>query len=138
MSGFLQFSIWMYRKLLFLYPEDLRREFGGEIVLAFAADLEETGLIRVWRCALREVLTVALPSQTSNPYFLSPALAFTLSAFTESVIAWIGSHQVSHFGGADIVSMSLAVLSVSSMNALVAFFVTCFYARCSINVLLLD
>lgn len=138
MKGFLRFSTWMYRKLLFLYPEDLRREFGGEIVLAFAADLEESGSIRVWRCAVRELLTVALPGQTSNPYFLSPALAFLLTACTESVIAWIGSHQVSHFGGADSVSMWLAVLGVSSMNAFVAFFVTCFYARSSINVLLLD
>jgi hypothetical protein len=138
MRGLLQFSTWMYRKLLFLYPEDLRREFGGEIVLAFAADLEETGLIRVWRCALRELLTVALPGQTSNPYFLSPALAFLLTAVAESVMVWIGSHQIPHLGGAEIVSLWIAALFASSVDAFVAFVVTCFYARCSINVLLLD
>jgi hypothetical protein len=138
MKGLLQFSTWMYRKLLFLYPQDLRREFGGEIVLAFAADLEESGLLRVWRCALRELITVALPGQASNPVFLSPALAFLGTAITESAFVLVGIHQLPHLGGAEIVSMWLAALSASSVDAFVAFVVTCFYSRCSINVLRLD
>ena len=138
MKGLLRFSTWMYRKLLFVYPEDLRREFASEIVLAFAADLEESGLLRVWRCALLELVTVALPGQASNPFFLSPALAFLATALTESAFVLVGIHQLPHLSAAEIVSMWLAALSASSLDACVALVVTCFYSRCSINVLRLD
>ena len=75
-DGFLQFSIWIYQKLLFLYPEDLRRDFGGEIVLAFADDLEETGVIRVWWCALARVADWwRCPANDRIHIFLSPALS---------------------------------------------------------------
>ena len=73
-----------------------------------------------------------------STHFLSPALAFLLTAFTETIAVCIGSHQASHFGPPDVVAMFFVVLWVSSMNAFVSFFVTCFYARCSVNVLRLD
>jgi hypothetical protein len=145
MNRLLEFSIRAYRALLFLYPEELRREFSGEMVLAFTDDLEEAwgdariaGLAHVWWLALRELVTVAIPSQRSNPYFLSPALSFLTTAVTQSAILWFGSH-VSHIGAVpEVTVMGLAVLMASSVNAVVAFVVTCFYSRCSINVLLLD
>jgi hypothetical protein len=40
MSRLLRLSSRMYERLVFLYPEDLRREFGDEMALAFADDIE--------------------------------------------------------------------------------------------------
>jgi hypothetical protein len=137
MTGVLQFSTWIYERLLFLYPAELRRDFGSEMALAFAADLEDCGPIRVWRCALRELLTVALPSQRSSPYFLSPVLAFLTTAFAEGALVWIAIHQP-HVDVNATQAMWLAVPYISSMNAVVAFVVTCFYSRCSFNLLRLD
>jgi hypothetical protein len=148
MNELLARSIWIYQKLLFLYPAELRREFGDEMTLAFADDLESAwgdarvaGVIQIWRYALGELLTVALPGQTANPYVLSPFFAFLATSFTQSMAVWIGAHQVQipHIYHAQIVeAMWLPVLVVSFVNALVAFFVTCYCARFSMNVLRLD
>jgi hypothetical protein len=85
MSQLLGLSSRMYERLLFLYPEELRREFGAEMALAFSDDLESAwsdarlaGVAQIWCYALRELLTVALPGQTSNPSVLVPALSFAL------------------------------------------------------------
>ena len=66
---------------MFLYPEELRREFGNEIVLAFTEDLEAAwrdggipGVIRVWWWALCELLSVALPGQRWNPLLFAVAV----------------------------------------------------------------
>jgi hypothetical protein len=138
MSAALQFSAWMYERMLLLYPEELRRDFGSDMAMAFAADLEQSGMLRVWWCALCELVTVALPEQRSNPFFLSPVLAFITTAMAESVFVGIGIHQLPSTAGSDVAAMWLAVLWVSAMNAFVAFVVTWFYSRCAVNVLRLD
>jgi hypothetical protein len=130
-------NAWLYEKLLLLYPEDLRREFGAEMALAFADDVEIMGAPRVWWCALRELLTVALPGQRSHPSVVVPALSFALAAFTQSTELWIGMHQAHpvEYSLADSIAL---ILLPSFLNASVAFVVTRVYANLSITVLRLN
>ena len=146
MNDLLLRSVWIYQKLLLVYPEDLRRDFGEEMVLAFAEDLEQAwgdarlaGVLQIWWYAIRELVTIGLPGQASNPYVLSPALAFLLAVFTESAFVCAGIHQVRHIDSAVLAdAFWLVVLFPSLINAFVAFVVTCFCARCSMNVLRLN
>ncbi len=69
----LPLSARIYGRLLALYPEKLRRDFGSDMALVFADDLDAarreeglSGVIRVWRCALGEVFRYALPEQASS------------------------------------------------------------------------
>src|SRR5205807_1636717 len=59
MTDALVLSSRLYRRMLILYPEDLRRDYGAEMALVFADDLAAArrergmrGVVRVWRCAL--------------------------------------------------------------------------------------
>jgi hypothetical protein len=131
-------NAWLYEKLLLLYPEDLRRDFGAEMTLAFADDIEIMGVPRVWWCALGELLTVALPGQRSNPSVVVPALSFAVSAVTESAELWIGMHLAHGVEHLPLTDSIFVVVLPSLLNAFVAFIVTRFYARCSITVLQLD
>jgi hypothetical protein len=130
-------NAWLYEKLLLLYPEDLRREFGAEMALAFADDVEIMGAPRMWWCALGELLTVALPGQKSHPSVVVPALSFALAAFTQSAELWIGTHQA-HPVEYPLAYSILIVLLPSLLNAFVAFVVTRVYANLSITVLRLN
>jgi hypothetical protein len=130
-------NAWLYEKLLLLYPEDLRREFGAEMALAFAVDIEIMGAPLVWWCALRELLTVALPGQMSNRSVVVPALSFALAAFTQSVELWIGMHQA-HPVEYSLADSIVIVVWPSLLNAFVAFVVTRVYANLSITVLRLN
>jgi hypothetical protein len=74
MTNALPLSSRIYNRLLVLYPEDLRREFGADMALVFADDLDSArreaglrGVIRVWRCALGEFFRFALPGFASSP-----------------------------------------------------------------------
>lgn len=141
MNDLLLRSVRVYQKLLLLYPEDLRRDFGNEMVLAFAEDLQQAwgdarwaGAIQIWWYATRELLTIALPGQRSNPYVLSPAVAFAVAAIAESTLLWLTTHPSSHFAARPVTGSDLlAVFSVSFLNAITAFVVTCFYARHSMD-----
>ena len=82
----------LYGRLLLLYPDDLRRDYGAEMVLAFHDDMESArrdagvrGVLRVWGCALSEVLRLALPAHLASPAVLVPALVF---AFTLATISF--------------------------------------------------
>jgi hypothetical protein len=132
-------NAWLFQKMLLLYPQDLRREFGAEMTLAFAEDIQNMGYLRVWWCAMRELLTVALPGQISNRSVLVPALSFVTSALTESAELCIGIHQAPRTDVAMLPEqILLVVLLPSLLNAFVAFVVTRFYARCSFIMLRLD
>jgi len=81
MTDALPLSSRIYSRLLVLYPEDLRREFGAEMALVFAEDLDAArqeagilGVIRVWRCALGEFFRFALPGYVSSPAVRVPAI----------------------------------------------------------------
>jgi hypothetical protein len=59
----------IYSILLSLYPAELRKDFGAEMVQVFLEDLEDSartrgffGAARVWRRSLKELLAIALPA----------------------------------------------------------------------------
>ncbi len=131
-------NAWLYQKLLLLYPQDLRRDFGAEMTLAFAEDIKHMGRLPVWWCAMRELVTVALPGQRSNRSVVVPALSFCLCALTQSAVLWIGSHQAARVAYPPLPEAISLVIFTGLLNAFVAFVVTRFYAHCSFIMLRLD
>jgi hypothetical protein len=90
MNGLLRLSARVYGGMLLLYPLDLRREFGPEMGELFGEDLMDgwrssgfAGVLRVWWCAVCEVLRVAIPGQRTNPAFVVPAIAFVFSLLAQ-------------------------------------------------------
>lgn len=86
MSALLSFSLRAYAAMLFLYPAELRRDFGGEIIDVFREDLNHAsafrgfaGLAGVWACALREFVRIALPAYAENRRVAVPAILFSLN-----------------------------------------------------------
>jgi hypothetical protein len=144
MNKILVRSMWLYGRLLLLYPEELRREFGDEMALAFADDLQAAwgdarvaGVLQIWWYALRELLTVALPGQKSNPCVLVPALSFAFAASTLSAELWMAMH-LGRREYPPLLGVVILVLMPSLLNAFVAFIVTRVHARSSIAALQLD
>jgi hypothetical protein len=87
MIGALKWNVTMYELLLSLYPEHLRRDYGAEMTLVFAEELDwarrETGLsgvLRMWVGVLAEFIQFAIPAQASNPAVLVPAYTFAVFA----------------------------------------------------------
>jgi hypothetical protein len=81
MTRFLRWSLRTYRSLLVLYPEELRRDFGPELLEAFEYDLtvecaarSVKGAIRVWRITLREVIQIGFPAWLQIPAVVVAAL----------------------------------------------------------------
>jgi hypothetical protein len=146
MTGILARSIWLYEKLLLLYPADLRREFGSEMALIFAEDLKSAwgdariaGVLQIWWYAVRELVTVALPAQRSNPCILVPALAFALVATGQSAELCLVLHQFTRMDASVLFdAIRLVVLLPSLLTACVSFVVTRVYAGSSIAALQLD
>ena len=86
MTNALPLSSRIYARLLRLYPADLRRDYGADMAIVFAEDLDTArreagirGVIRVWRCALGEFIRFALPGLASSPAVCVPAIWFALS-----------------------------------------------------------
>ena len=72
-SAVLEVSRKIYETSLVLYPEDLRKEFGEEMVEVFEEQVSDAyaerglrGLIRVWLCAAREFVSIALTGQLAE------------------------------------------------------------------------
>jgi hypothetical protein len=91
MTRFFRWSLKAYRRLLTLYPEDLRREFGAEILEAFEDDLSAEcaarsigGAIRVWRIALDETIRIGFPAWRQNPALAVSAISTALAMVTQS------------------------------------------------------
>jgi hypothetical protein len=89
-SALLTFSIRAYAAMLFLYPAELRRDFGGEILDVFREDLNHAnsfrgiaGMLSVWACAFREFVRIALPAWAENRRVAVPCILF---AFNEAVL----------------------------------------------------
>jgi hypothetical protein len=98
MNNAIRLSSLAYRGILALYPEDLRREFGDEMLDVFVQDLVDTGhgcgprgVLRVWRRALIEVISIAIPRQLVSPVVIAPAISFGWSAFGARVMGLAGS-----------------------------------------------
>jgi hypothetical protein len=88
MSALLRLNARAYGIVLLLYPADLRREFGLEMRELFGEDLADgwrnsgaAGVLRVWWCAVCEILRIAIPGQMENPAFAVPAISFVFSTF---------------------------------------------------------
>ena len=77
----------VYKILLFMYPGDVRLRFGSEMVTTFS-DLVSgewecnglPGVARVWRSALGEVFSVAVPLQLQNSILIAISLSFLCSS----------------------------------------------------------
>ena len=77
----------IYGGLLLFYPLELRRKFGEEMqevfVALLSAAIAEGGIVQaawLWRVALSELLTVALPCRLSSNAAIAGALSFLVSA----------------------------------------------------------
>ncbi len=84
MTSAVRASCGLYKMLLFMYPGDFRLRFGSEMLTTFAdlicGEWEHHGLpgvARVWRSALGEVFSVAVPLQLQN-FLCSSALFLTI------------------------------------------------------------
>jgi hypothetical protein len=78
----------IYGWLVAFYPEDLRRDFGEEMVLVFAEELRDAGLagtVRVWRRALVEFFRLAPPGWAANPAVRVPAIMLAFTVFSIGV-----------------------------------------------------
>ena len=69
-SAVLEVSHKIYERTLVIYPSELRRDFGTEMIEVFDQQLSEAfsrsgfpGVLRVWYTATREFITVALPGR---------------------------------------------------------------------------
>jgi hypothetical protein len=76
----------LYRLVLFAYPRDFRLRFGTEMATTFLeqirAEREHDGLIgvvRVWRTAIAELFSVAVPLQLRSSIVLAMCLSFLCS-----------------------------------------------------------
>ena len=87
MTSAVRVSCRLYKMLLFTYPRDFRLRFGNEMAAAFS-DLVDgewehkglAGVVRVWRSALAEVFSVAVPLQLQSSIVVAMSLSL-LSSF---------------------------------------------------------
>lgn len=86
MTSAVRASCGLYKMLLFLYPGDFRLRFGSEMMTTFSdlirGEWECNGLpgaARVWRSALGEVFSVAVPLQLQSPMVITISLALLSS-----------------------------------------------------------
>jgi hypothetical protein len=87
MTSAVRASCGLYKMLLFMYPGDFRLRFGSEMVTTFSdlicGEWEHHGLpgvARVWRSALGEVFSVAVPLQLQNSIVVAISLSILCSS----------------------------------------------------------
>lgn len=111
-------NAFLYRRLLGLYPDDLRAEFGDEIVGLFLDELAvargSLGIWRVWQIALRESLPLVVRGLMDRPTFAVPMLAAAFLYLTESPLIFRSFWQQGNLGLID------ALVAVSGGAAIVA------------------
>ena len=93
-SVVLEVSRKVYATSLVLYPNELRREFGTEMVEVFDEQVSEAysrsgfpGLLRVWFSATREVVTIALPGRLAER--MAPIVAVTAAL---ALMVWFAGY----------------------------------------------
>jgi len=86
MISALRASCGLYKMLLFTYPSDFRLRFESEMVTTFSdlisGEWEHNGLrgiARVWRSAVGEVFSAAVPLQLQRSIVVATSLAPLLS-----------------------------------------------------------
>jgi hypothetical protein len=85
MNRLVQWSSRIYTGVLYLYPADLRRDFGTEMAAVFTEDLADAwrsrrlaGAVGVWWRTGSEVLQIALPGRLSSDALVAPAVSVLL------------------------------------------------------------
>jgi hypothetical protein len=86
MTSAVRASCGLYKMLLFAYPSDFRLRFGSEMVSTFSdlirGEWEHNGLpgvVRVWRSALGEVFSAAVPLQLQSSIVVATSLSLLWS-----------------------------------------------------------
>jgi hypothetical protein len=86
MTSTVRASCGLYKMLLFAYPSDFRLRFGSEMVTTFSdlicGEWEHNGLpgvVRVWRSALGEVFSAAVPLQLQSSIVVATSLSLLWS-----------------------------------------------------------
>src|SRR5258708_14570149 len=99
MTSAVQLSRGLYKMLLFAYPRDFSLRFESEMVATFSdlvgGEWEHKGLsgvARVWRSALAEVFSVAVPLQLQS----SIVVATSLSVLSSFALFMAIFHAMSH------------------------------------------
>ncbi len=87
MTSPVRVSCGLYKMVLLTYPRDFRLRFESEMVTTFSdlicGEWEHSGLpgvARVWRSALGEVFSIAVPLHLQSPIVVTTSLAL-LSSF---------------------------------------------------------
>ena len=100
MTGTVRASCSLYKILLLTYPGDFRRRFGSEIVTTFSDLICEeweheglAGVARVWRSALGEVFSAAVPLRLQSSIVVATSLAL-LSSFDFFIAVFYGMTDV--------------------------------------------
>jgi hypothetical protein len=114
---FLRWSLRAYRGLLFLYPEDLRRDFGPDMLEAFADDLSTEGAFHVWRIALRELIRIGLPGWLQSPAVAVPTISSALAIIAQSPLLMMSFRP----GGTTPFDALVAVSIGAALTALTSF-----------------
>jgi hypothetical protein len=93
-SSVLDVSREFYERSLVLYPSELRREFGAEMVEVFDEQVSEAysrsgfpGLLRVWFSATREFVTIALRGRLAE--HMGPIVAVTAAL---ALMVWFAGY----------------------------------------------
>jgi|SRR5579864_3985311 len=102
MTRAVQASCALYKILLFTYPGDFRLRFGSEMVTTFSdlisGEWEHNGLpgvARVWRSALGEVFSAALPLQLQRTIVVASSMALLSSFALFMTIVYAMTHTCS-------------------------------------------
>jgi hypothetical protein len=99
MSSAVRMSCGLYKILLFTYPSDFRLRFENEMVTTFSDLIWDEwkhnrlpGVARVWRSAVGELFSVAVPLQLRNPL----VIAASASALLSIVLFMTVYHAMTH------------------------------------------
>jgi hypothetical protein len=124
----------IYRNLLWVCPKELRRDFGPDMELVFADDLSESwleagipGVIRVLRCAVGELLPIALSNAASAPGLIGSVISCGLCAICFGGELMLARAHTSTAGATGVATLALTeairtvVVWPSLMAALVSF-----------------
>ena len=99
MASAVRVSCGLYKILLFTYPSDFRLRFESEMVTTFSdlicGEWKHNGLpgvARVWRSAIGEVFSVAVPLHLQSPVVITISLALLSSL----ALFMTGFHAMTH------------------------------------------
>jgi hypothetical protein len=112
----------VYRGMLRLYPTELRRDFGPEMMEVFADDLADgwrtcgfAGACLVWWCVLCEFFRIAIPHLRGNPIVAVPVTSFVLNALVVRGELMLGNQSIGQaVTGAGLICALTALVVVLS------------------------